>query len=89
MLKWVDRDTFKIDSQLCMYNYNNVISIGVYSYQSDNKTKIVMKTCTGNEIILASCATSNAEKVKNFENDFIEFYKSRPGNNESNKINVK
>lgn len=89
MLEWIDRDTFKIDGRLRIINYNNVISISVYNYPSDNKTKIVMKTCTGDEIPLVSCNTTDTEKVKQIEDDFVKFYTSRPGNNESDKIKIK
>lgn len=89
MLEWIDRDTFKIDGRLRIINYNNVISISVYNYPSDKKTKIVMKTCTGDEIPLVSCDTSDTEKVKKIEDDFVKFYESRPGNNKSDKIKIK
>ena len=89
MLEWIDRDTFKIDGKLHIINYNNVISIAVYHYTSDNKTKIVMKTCTGEEIPLVSCDNNDTEKVKQIEDGFVKFYTSRPGNNESDKIKIK
>lgn len=89
MLEWIDRDTFKIDGRLRIINYNNVISISVYNYPSDKKTKLVMKTCTGEEISLVSCETNDTEKVKKIEDNFVKFYKSRPGNNESDKIKIK
>lgn len=89
MLEWIDRDTFKIDGRLRIINYNNVIYIAIYNYPSDNKTKIVMKECTGAEIPLVSCDTNDTEKVKKIEDNFVKFYKSRPGNNESDKIKIK
>jgi len=33
MLEWVDRDTFKLEAKLGIYNYNNLVSIGVYTYK--------------------------------------------------------
>lgn len=89
MLEWVDRDTFKLEAKLCVYNYNNLVSIGVYTYKGESKTKLVMKTCTGEKIVLFECPSYDEDKVKKLEKDFTNFYKSRPGNNEPYKVKIK
>ena len=89
MLEWIDRDTFKIDSELCTYNYNNLVSIGVYAFKDEFRTKLVMKMCTGDKIVLYECPTNDEFKVKKLKEHFTKFYQSRPGNNEPNKIKIK
>lgn len=89
MLEWVDRDTFKLESKLGIYNYNNLVSIGVYTYKEENKAKLVMKICTGDKIVLYECPSTDEFKVKKLEENFTKFYQSRPGNNEPNKIKIK
>ena len=89
MLEWVDRDTFKLEAKLCVYNYNNLVSIGVYTYKGESKTKLEMKTCTGDKIVLFECPSYDEDKVKKLKEHFINFYKSRPGNNEQYKVKIK
>lgn len=89
MLEWVDRDTFKIEAKYCIYNYNNVVSIGIYTYKDEGKIKLVMKTCTGEKVVLYECPSYDEDKVKKLDEHFTNFYKSRPGNNELNKIKIK
>lgn len=91
MLKWIDRNTFKIETKYCIYNYDNLVSMGIYTYKNENTTttKLVLKTCNGDEIPLYSCYSNDESKVKKLEEDFTNFYQSRPGNNNSNKINIK
>jgi len=89
MLEWVDRDTFKLEAKSCIYNYNNLVSIGVYTYKNEFKTKLVMQMCTGDKIVLYECPSINEVQVKKLEEHFTKFYQSRPGNNEPNKIKIK
>lgn len=89
MLEWVDRDTFKLETKLGIYNYNNLVSIGVYTYKDESKTKLAIETCTGERIVLFECPSYDEVKVKKLEEHFINFYKSRPGNNEPYKIKIK
>lgn len=89
MLEWVDRDTFKLETKLGIYNYNNLVSIGVYTNKDEIKTKLAMTTCTGDKIVLYECPSTDEFKVKKLEEHFTKFYQSRPGNNEPNKIKIK
>ena len=89
MLEWVDRDTFKLEAKLGIYNYNNLVSIGVYTYKDESKSKLVMKTCTGEKIVLFECPSTDEVKVKNLQENFTKFYQSRPGNNEPYKVKIK
>ena len=89
MLEWVDRDTFKLETKYCIYNYNNLASIGIYTYKDENETKLVLKYSNGDKIILYSCPSYDENKVKKLEEDFTKFYQSRPGNKESNKVKIK
>lgn len=89
MLEWVDRDTFKLETKYCMYNYNNLVSIGVYAYKEEKKTKLVIKTCTGEKLVLYECPSYDESKVKKLKEHFTKFYQSRPGNNEPNKVKIK
>lgn len=88
MLKWIDRDTFILETKYCIYSYNNLVYIGIFT-SCENETKLVIKYSNGDKIILYSCPSSDEDKVKKLKEDFNSFYKSRPGNNEVNKIKIK
>ena len=89
MLKWIDRDTFRLETKYCIYNYNNLVYIGIFTSKDEYETNLVIKYSNGDKIILYSCPSYDKDKVKKLEEDFNSFYKSRPGNNEVNKIKIK
>lgn len=89
MLKWIDRDTFRLENKYCIYNYNNLAYIGIFSSEDENVTKLVIRYSNGDKAILYTCHPCDEDKVKKLKEDFNNFYKSRPGNNEVNKIKIK
>ena len=89
MLEWIDRDTFKLETKYCIYNYNNLASMAICTYKDENETKLVIKYSNGDKIILYSCPSYDEDKVKKLKEHFINFYKSRPGNNEQYKVKIK
>ena len=89
MLEWIDRDSFRLENHLGIYNYNNLVSIGVYTFSDENKVKLQIKQTNGEKITLYSCDTSNDNKTKEIRESFNKFIKSRPGNTSPNKIKIK
>ena len=87
MIRWIDSHTFVVENGLCVYNYDNMVSIGLYNIKTAQVVKLVAETNTGKRIDLIEISDTNTKKVKELKESFINFYKSRPCEN-ANKIKI-